>query len=107
MDWITPFLQTAVTWFLTVLVTAVQIFCWPINELVNTAFPSVGDYITNAVTYLSSYLAFFPWLLSFLPAGTGGLLLFILGVELVLLYVFQSSYYVAKLWKIVQTVKFW
>jgi hypothetical protein len=107
VDLIAPFLQGLYNFFLTALVTGVQIICWPINEIINAAFPALSGYITTAVTNLANNLSWLSWVLSFLPPGTVTLLLFILGVELVFLYVFQSSYYVAKIWTIVQKIKFW
>lgn len=95
------------TFFMTVLVTVIQVITWPLNQLIVSAFPDFAAQITSVSTTLSSMLGFFPYVLSFLPPGILTLLIFMIGTEIALMYVFQSSFLVAKVWKILQKIKFW
>lgn len=92
---------------MTILITVIQVITWPINQLITAAFPDFATSITNTVDSLGDMLTFIPYILSFLPPGILTLLIFMVGTEIALMYVFQSSFLVAKVWKIVQTIKFW
>jgi len=92
---------------MTMLITVIQVITWPLNQLITAAFPDFATQITNVSTNLGDMLGFIPYLLSFLPPGILTLLIFMLGTEIALMYVFQSSFLVAKVWRIVQTIKFW
>ena len=104
---VTAFISACYTFFLSLLITIVQVVTWPVNALIYLAFPSFATQVAQVTDYLSNLLGYFPYALSFLPPGILTLLLFILGTEIVLMYMFQSTYYVAKLWRIVGKVKFW
>lgn len=106
-QFLTGLLLALFNFVMTALITAVQLICWPLNTLITSAFPDISAKITAVVSNLASVLNFFPYVLSWLPPGTTALLLFILGVEVALLAVFQSSFAVAKVWRIVQRIKFW
>jgi len=92
---------------LNLVVTIIQIICYPINQLVITAFPSIATYLTDMSTQLLSMLEFLPWLLTYFPWPARVLVVFIMSTELVLIVLFQSTYYVSKAWKIFQRIKFW
>lgn len=106
-QFIPGFINAIFTFFMTVLVTVIQVITWPLNQIITATFPDLATQITNVSTNLGSMLSYIPYILSFLPPGILALLLFIMGVELVLMSVFQSSYLVAKVWKILQKIKFW
>ena len=93
--------------FMIILITAIQAITWPINQVIINFFPSLAEQITKLTDNLANLLTFLPYTLTYLPTGIEALILFILGTEITLLYLFRSSYLVAKVWKIVQTVKFW
>lgn len=101
------FLSPVLAFLMTLLVSAIQVICYPINQLVITALPDLSTKLTQTHDNLANALSAFPYLLSFLPPGVLALILFMLGVEVVMMYVFQSSFYVSKLWKIIQQIKFW
>jgi hypothetical protein len=106
-QFIPALIQAFFNFFMTVLVTVIQVITWPLNQLITAAFPSIATQITSVSTNLGSLLAFIPYILSFLPPGILALLLFMLGVEITLTYVFQSTFLVGKVWKIFQKIKFW
>jgi len=103
MDFLSPILN----FLLTLLVTVIQVIAYPINQLILTTLPDLATYLTEIHDTLANALAAFPYILSFLPPGVLALIIFMLGVELVMMYVFQSSYYVSKIWGILQRIKFW
>jgi len=106
-SFIPGFISAMFNFFMTVLVTVIQVITWPLNQLITSAWPSLASQITSVSTSLGDMLSFIPYVLSFLPPGILTLLIFMLGVEVTLMYVFQSSYLVAKVWKILQKIKFW
>lgn len=106
-SFIPSFISAMFNFFMTVLVTVIQVITWPLNQIITTAFPDLAAKITATSTSLGDMLSFIPYILSFLPPGILTLLIFMLGVEVTLMYVFQSSFLVAKVWKILQKIKFW
>lgn len=112
MDWsldemLSGFISTIFQFFMTILVTAIQVITWPINVILTEMAPDFSTQLTKVSTDLGQLLTFIPYALSYLPPGILTLLIFILGTEIILMYVFQSTYIVAKMWKIVQAIKFW
>jgi len=100
-------IQAVFNFLMTMLVTVIQVITWPLNELITVAFPDFATSITETADSLGDMLTFIPYILSFLPPGILTLLIFMLGTEIALMYVFQSSFLVAKVWSILQRVKFW
>lgn len=94
-------------WFMILLVTVVQVITWPINVIITGVFPSFSEQVINLANYLTQMLTFFGYVLTFLPPATLTLVIVIIGTELALVLVFQSTYLVGKLWRIVQNIKFW
>jgi len=101
-------IQLLFNFLLSLVVTIVQVVTYPINTLITASFPDLASQMSAMASTLHDMLAFLPWAFhSLFPPAVHTLLIFILVAELALIYVFQSSFYVAKIWKIVQRIKFW
>lgn len=92
---------------MTLVITVIQVVTWPLNQLITANFPDLSQKITDVADLMGQLIGYIPYLLTWFPPGIPVLLLFMVGVEITLLYIFQSSYTVAKVWKIVQHIKFW
>jgi len=107
VDIIAPLISAFFQLLMTLLMTAIQIISWPLNQLIVLAFPDISGSISTIQDNLINYIGFIPWVLTFLPPGVPAVLIGMLGVELLMLTVFRSSYFASKLWRIVQRIKFW
>jgi len=107
MDVIGPLIAAFFQFLMTLLMTAIQIISWPLNQLIVAAYPDVSGSISTVQDNLVNYIGFIPWALTFLPPGLPAVLLGVLAVELLMLAVFRSTYIASKLWRIVQRIKFW
>lgn len=95
------------SFILTLVMTLVQIICLPLNALFSSVFPDfstkVSD-ISNALTIAFSKVS---WAISIVPPAVRSTLLFIFTIELALLAITKSTHATAKVWKILQKLKFW
>ena len=89
------------------IVTVIQVVAYPLNQLLIDGFPSIATQLTNTADFLTQHLQALPYVLTFFPPGVVALLMFMLGVELLLMNVWQSSFFITKIWTIVQKIKFW
>jgi len=95
------------TFILQLVITLIQLITYPINALISAGFPDIADNITGMADTLAEMLEFFPYVMTFFPVPVRALIAFIITAEIALLIVFQSSFHVTKIWKIIQRIKFW
>lgn len=92
---------------LTIIMSIVQLICLPLNLLFENVFPDFSDKLTmidNALEFAYSGLS---WAISIIPPLVREVLLFIFTIELGMLAVMKSSHLTAKVWNILQKLKFW
>lgn len=92
---------------LKLVMSVVQLICLPLNLLFEGVFPDFSDKLTtidNAINVAYSGLS---WAISIIPPLVRDVLLFIFTIELSLLVIMKSTHMTAKVWKILQKLKFW
>lgn len=85
----------------------IQILCIPLNAIFSGVFPDFSSSITkidNALNYAFDGLA---WALNLIPPMVREVMLFIFTIELALLVIMRSTHITAKVWTILQKIKFW
>lgn len=92
---------------LSLIMTLVQIVCFPLNLLFSNIFPNFDEYIAMIYTGLDEAFNGLSWALSLIPPSIRGVLLFICTIELSLLVVMKSAHLTTKTWKLLQKIKFW
>lgn len=92
---------------LTIIMTIVQLICLPLNALFDGVFPDFSDKLSMIDSALASAYSSLSWAISFVPPMTKDVLLFIFTIELSLLVIMRSTHATAKVWKILQKLKFW
>lgn len=102
-DWILAFFN----FIMTLVMSLVQIICYPINLLFEGLFPDFSNYIDMIDDGLEVAFDGLSWSLSFIPPSVRSVLLFIFTIELSLLAVLKSTHLTAKAYKILQKIKFW
>lgn len=102
-DWILAFFN----FIMTLVMSLVQIICYPINLLFEGLFPDFSNYIDMIDEGLEVAFNGLSWALSFIPPSVRSVLLFIFTIELSLLAVLKSTHLTAKAYKILQKIKFW
>lgn len=89
------------------LATIIQIVCAPINAIVTTALPDVGNAISQATSGLSNIVSSMSWGLGLLPPIVIEMLSFIILCEIAKHTIFTSTHVLSKVWVVLQKVKFW
>lgn len=92
---------------LSLIMTLVEIVCFPLNLLFTNLFPDFNEYVDMIYDGLDSAFNGLSWALSLIPPTIRSVLLFIATIELSLLVVMRSSHITAKAWKLLQKIKFW
>lgn len=92
---------------LTIIMTIVQLICLPLNALFSTVFPDFSDKLLTIKTGLNTAFSSLSWAISIIPPMVRDVLLFIFTIELSMLVIMKSTALTAKVWKILQKLKFW
>ena len=92
---------------LTIIMTIVQLICLPLNALFNNVFPDFSDKISSIESSLNIAYSGLSWAISIMPPMVRSTLLFIFTIELSMLVIMRSTHLTAKVWAILQKLKFW
>lgn len=92
---------------LTIIMSVIQLICLPLNLLFENVFPDFTRYINIIEDGLSTAFSALSWAVSLIPPLTREIILLMITIEIALLAVFKSTHATAKVWKILQKLKFW
>lgn len=95
------------SFLLTIIMSVVQLICLPLNAIFENVFPDFSEkliMIDNALNFAYSGLS---WAISIIPPSVRSTLLFIFTIELSMLVIMRSTHMTAKVWKLLQKLKFW
>lgn len=92
---------------LKMVMSIIQLICLPLNALFNGVFPDFSSKITQIDNALEHAFSNFSWVVSIIPPTVRSTLLFIFTIELGILVIMRSSHATAKVWKLLQKLKFW
>lgn len=92
---------------LKMVMSIIQLICLPLNALFNGVFPDFSPKISQIDTALNHAFSNFSWVVSIIPSSVRSTLLFIFTIELGILVIMRSSHATAKVWKLLQKLKFW
>lgn len=87
--------------------TIIQLICLPLNALFEGVFPDFSEKLTLIDNALESAYSGLSWAVSLVPPLSKDVLLFIFTIELSMLAIMKSSHMTAKVWNILQKLKFW
>lgn len=87
--------------------TIVQLICLPLNALFSNVFPDFSSKLTNINNALNSAYSSLSWAISIVPPAVRETLIFIFTIEMAMLVIMRSTHLTAKVWKILQRLKFW
>lgn len=92
---------------LSLVATILQIILLPVNALFNGVFPDLTLSINDVVSGFSTAMSQLGWVLSLIPQPVKTTLLLIFTIELAIIVIMKSTRLTAKLWKLLQKIKFW
>lgn len=92
---------------LKIVMSIVQLICLPLNAIFSNVFPSFDDYIKIINNGLNSAFSGLSWAISIIPPMVRQVLLFIFTIELSIVLIMRSTKLTAKVWNILQKLKFW
>lgn len=100
-------ISTFFNFLLTIIMTIVQLICLPLNALFEGIFPDFSEKLTLIDNALETAYSGLSWAISLVPPLSKDALLFIFTIELSMLAIMKSSHMTAKVWSILQKLKFW
>lgn len=100
-------INSMLTVLMNILATLIQIVCWPINQILVNSLPDLTDKLIQINNGWAEIFGNINWALGLLPTGILGVLTFIVSVEIVKHTVFISTHTLAKVWTVLQKIKFW
>lgn len=94
---------------LNLLVTVLQVVLLPVNALFSSvpALSEVAGYVGGIKQFFDSLINSLAWPFSIVPQSVKDALFFVLTVEIATFVIFKSTKLTAKLWKLLQKIKFW
>lgn len=92
---------------LNLVATILQIILLPLNALFDNVFPDLSSHISNVVSGFSQAMSQIGWVLSIIPQPVKTALLLIFTIEVAIIVIMKSTRLTAKLWKLLQKIKFW
>ena len=95
------------SFILEIVMTIVQVICLPLNLLFENVFPDFSTHLTTINNALITAYSGLSWAVSIIPPTVRTVLLFIFTVELSILVIMRSTHLTAKVWTILQKLKFW
>lgn len=100
-------LNALMSGLLNILAGLIQIICFIPNKIIEATLPDISQQITQVTEGLGTLFSGIGWALGLLPPGILGVLTFILGVEIAKHSIFISTHTLAKVWTVLQKIKFW
>lgn len=85
----------------------ISLFLWPIDRVVETAFPTLSDAITTALNAINSIFDNLVWPLSILPNSFHSILIVIFTLEVAYITLFINVIIWPRLFRLIQKIKFW
>lgn len=95
------------TVILNMVASVIQLICWPVNTLIETALPDMSSKITQVTTAINSLFDSITWALGVIPTPVVEVLLFICTVEIARHTIYVSTHTLIKVWNVFQKIKFW
>lgn len=92
---------------LTIIMSIVQLICLPLNALFSGIFPDFSEKLSMIDEALTVAYSSLSWAVSIIPPMVRSVMLFIFTIELSMLVIMKSTHMTAKVWKILQKLKFW
>lgn len=92
---------------LTIVMTIIQLICTPLNALFSSVFPDFSAKLTSITSALNVAFSAISWAINIVPPFIREILSFIFLIELSLLAIMKSTHATARVWKILQKLKFW
>lgn len=92
---------------LTIVMTIIQLICTPLNALFSSVFPDFATKLSSINTALITAYSALSWAINIVPPVIRETLAFIFLIELSMLAVMRSTHATARVWKILQKLKFW
>ncbi|MBQ3021685.1 MAG: hypothetical protein IJD92_05640 [Bacilli bacterium] len=92
---------------LTIIMTIVQLICLPLNALFENVFPDFSSKLESINSGLTVAYSSLSWAISIIPPMVREVLIFIFTIELSMLAIMKSTHLTAKVWNILQKLKFW
>lgn len=96
-----------ITGLMNILATLIQIVCFIPNKIITDSMPDLSDKLIQVNNGWAEIFGNINWALGLLPTGILGVLTFIISVEIVKHTVFISTHTLAKVWTVLQKIKFW
>ena len=96
-----------ITVFMNMLATLVQIICYYPNKIITESMPDITDKLLQVNNGWAEIFGNINWALGLLPTGLLEVLTFIISVEIIKHTVYISTHTLAKVWTILQKIKFW
>lgn len=101
------FISLLFNFILKIVMTIIQLICLPLNALFDNVFPDFDKYITIINNGLNSAFSPLSWAISIIPPLVREVLLFIFTIELSIVLIMKSTRLTARVWSILQKLKFW
>lgn len=95
------------SFLLKIIMTIVQLICLPLNLLFDNVFPDFSDKLQTIDEALNVAFSSLSWAVSIIPPAVKSVCLFIFTIELAMLVIMRSTHMTAKVWNILQKLKFW
>lgn len=87
--------------------TAIQLICWPINQLIISALPDLSNALTEVSSGISTLFSMFGWVMDLLPKVLVVTLAFCFTLRLALTTFSMSTRTLIRVWNVFQKIKFW
>lgn len=92
---------------LTIIMTVIQLICTPLNALFSSVFPDFSTKVSSISSALNTAYSTLSWAINIVPPVIRETLSFIFLIELSMLAIMKSTHATARVWKILQKLKFW
>lgn len=92
---------------LSLLMTIVNIVLAPINAIIRTLFPNLGQYISAVINLLANLLNGIAFVSNFMPPLFKGLVIITLTTLIYYYTIYWSYTALSKAWTLIQKIKLW
>lgn len=100
-------INSIITVLMNMLATITQIICYYPNKVITENMPDLTDKLIQVNNGWGEIFGNINWALGLLPTGLLEVLTFIISIEIVKHTVYISTHTLAKVWSILQKIKFW
>lgn len=100
-------IKAIINGLLTLLMSVVNLVLTPINALIGSIFPGLGQYISGALTLLANLGNGIAFVCNFMPPLFKGLVVITLTTLMYYYTILWSYTLISKAWTLIQKVKFW